>query len=154
LFIAHTHSKTGPLEKGKPPVAPCVAGPSKSKPPAPESATTRTDPVKTETKLKQTSSFVTTSDKGKEKNNGKSNTGKLNFFAKSKDKKDVKPPEPEEAKKVKTEESVVNLNNKMFFSKPAEKASGTTTASSNTKVQKGKGNKPSLVSNLTGLLDS
>ncbi len=108
-----------------------------------------------ETKVKQAPSFVSTSDKGKEKNNGKNNgAGKLNFFSKSKDKKDVKQPELEEVKKVKTEESVVNLNNKMFFSKPAEKASGTTTRSSSTKVEKGEGNKPSLVSNLTGMLDS
>jgi hypothetical protein len=132
---------------------PCVAGPSKSKPPpAPEPATTRTDPVKTETKLKQAPSFVSISDKGKEKNNGK-NTGKLNFFAKSKDKKDMKLPEPEEVKRIKKEESVVNLNNKMFFSKPAERASGTTARSSSIKVEKGNGKKPNLVSNLTGLLD-
>ena len=105
--------------------------------------------------MKQAPSFVSTSDKGKEKNNGKNNgSGMLNFFSKSKDKKDVKPPEPEEVKKVKTEESVVNLNNKMFFSKPVEKASRTTTRSSNSKVEKGEGNKPGLVSNLTGLLIS
>jgi hypothetical protein len=149
LFIANIHSKTGPPKRGKPLVVPQapVAGPSKSKAtPAAEPATTRTEPVKTETKLKQSSSFVSTSDKGKEKNNG---TGKLNFFAKSKDKKDVKP--PEEVKKVKKEESVVNLSNKMFFSKAAEKAAEPTTSSA--KVEKGKGKKPSSVSYLTELLD-
>jgi hypothetical protein len=142
LFIAHNYPKTGPPRKTKlsvaPLVAPFVAGPSKSKPPpAPEPPTTRTEPVKTEMKVKQ-ASFVSISEKGKEKTNA---TGKLNFFAKSKDKKDVKPPE---VKKVKKEESVVNLNSKMFFSKPAEKPSETTMSGASTKVEKVK--KPNSVS--------
>jgi hypothetical protein len=138
------HSKTGPPRKGKPmvaPQAPCNAGPSKSKPPPPEAASTKTEPVKTEMKLKQASSFITASDKGKEKNNG---TGKLNFFAKRKDLK-----QPEEVKKVKKEETVTNLNNKMFFSKPVGKASETTTSGASTEVEKGKGKNPSSVSNVT-----
>jgi hypothetical protein len=150
LFSANNHTKTGPPKKLKPPVAPqtlCVAGPSKLKPVPPEPATTRTEPVKTEIKVKKASSFVSISDKGKEKNNG---TGKLNFFAKSNDKKDVKP--PADVKKVKKEESVVNLNNKMFFSKPAEKPAETISSGASANAEKGKMKKPTPVSILTWII--
>lgn len=88
-----------------------VAGPSRSKPTsAPDTATTKPEPMKADGKLKQTASI---SDKPKERNN----TGKLNFFTKAKDVK------ASDIKKVKKEDSTVDLDKKMFFTtRPIETA--------------------------------
>ena len=119
-----------------------VAGPSKLKPtPAPDTATTKLETMKADGKLKQTTSSASIADKPKDR----INTGKLNFFTKA---KDIKPPEG--IKKVKKEESTVDLNQKLFFTKPTE----TTTRASSTRTEKESEKESGSVRILLGLLDS
>ncbi len=76
-------------------------------------------------------------DKAKEKQKG---TGKLNFFMKPKEAKH------EEAKKVKKEDSAVDVHRMMFFSKPVEKAPTAAVSVKAEKAEKGREKEPTLVS--------
>lgn len=118
------------------PREPCIAGPSKSKPPPElELPTTKQEPVKA--KVRQSSSFMS-ADQAKEKHNG---TEKLNFFTKGKDTKNVKL--PDNVKKVKKEGSVVDFNKQIFFLKPTKE---TVDESASVKEEERIRKKPSSVS--------
>ena len=80
---------------------------------------------------------TSTVDKATEKQKG---TGKLNFFTKPKE------PKLEEAKKVKKEDSAVDVHKMMFFSKPAEKAPTGAVSVKAEKAEKAREKEPILVS--------